>query len=187
MDLVHRQRARLSQRRAPTATVPPTAFPLSHPYFARNHVRIRAAKEVVAVPRGVHRSLVNRYGPRTPAIAAAKPSGLDASSDAAGAARGGAAGVTARLGGGLGVAGGLALVGSSRPLLELASCKACVALEEEISRLKSDEKDEVYFLLSFVMVWVMFVVFVVVVSATMLALVVGEGYCASRTCRHLGQ
>lgn len=84
--------------------------------------------------------MVNRYGPRTPAMAAPKPSGLDASSDAAGAAR-----VAARLGGGLGVTGGLALVGSSRPLLELASCKACMALEEEILRLKSYENDEVFF------------------------------------------
>lgn len=98
----------------------------------------------MAVPRGVHRSLVNRYGPRTPAVTSVKPLGLEGTGvgDATGA-RGGAAGVTARLGGGLGLTGGLALVGSSRPLLELASCKACAALAEEISRLKTNEQSEV--------------------------------------------
>lgn len=101
---------------------------------------------MVAVPRGVHRSLVNRYGPRTPAVAA-KPPLFDASG---GKGAGGAAAAMAAaasrisLGRGRGVlGGGLALVGSSRPLLELSSCTACAALDEEIMRLKSEEQKEV--------------------------------------------
>lgn len=38
---------------------------------------------------------------------------------------------------------GMALVGSSRPLLELSSCTACKALEEEMVLLKSAEQKEV--------------------------------------------
>lgn len=37
----------------------------------------------------------------------------------------------------------MALVGSSRPLLELSSCTACKALEEEMALLKSTEQKEV--------------------------------------------
>lgn len=97
----------------------------------------------MAVPRGVHRSLVNRYGPRTPAIPGGKLLGLDTGASGGAGAGGGAAGLRGRLGGGLGLTGGLPLVGSSRPLLELSSCTACAAIEEEMARLKSDEQNEV--------------------------------------------
>ncbi|CAN0455289.1 unnamed protein product, partial [Ectocarpus sp. 12 AP-2014] len=58
--------------------------PVSNHHVVCRHGRVkpnvgvkRATKEMVAVPRGVHRSLVNRYGPRTPAVVAGKPSPLD--------------------------------------------------------------------------------------------------------------
>lgn len=95
---------------------------------------------MVAVPRGVHRSLVNRYGPRTPAVVAKDANGAKAGGAAA------AAGASGRIsvGRGRGVPGsGLALVGSSRPLLELSSCPACAALGEEMARIKTAEQKEV--------------------------------------------
>lgn len=106
--------------------------------------RSRATKEMVAVPRGVHRSLVNRYGPRTPAVVAGKPSPLDATTGGVKVAV--APGESAdriSVGRGRGRGQGMALVGSSRPLLELTSCTACAALEEERALLKSAEQKEV--------------------------------------------
>lgn len=94
---------------------------------------------MVAVPRGVHRSLVNRYGPRTPAVAAGKP---DANGFKATPGPGESAGRVS-VGRGRGRGQGMALVGSSRPLLELASCTACAALEEEMALAKSTEQKEV--------------------------------------------
>ncbi|CAM9992041.1 unnamed protein product, partial [Ectocarpus sp. 8 AP-2014] len=102
-----------------------------------------ATKEMVAVPRGVHRSLVNRYGPRTPAVVAGKPSPLDATTGGVKVAV--APGESAdriSVGRGRGRGQGMALVGSSRPLLELTSCTACAALEEERALLKSAEQKE---------------------------------------------
>ncbi|CAN0122008.1 unnamed protein product, partial [Ectocarpus fasciculatus] len=102
-----------------------------------------ATKEMVAVPRGVHRSLVNRYGPRTPAVVAGKPSPLDATTGGVKVAV--APGESAdriSVGRGRGRGQGMALVGSSRPLLELSSCTACAALEEERALLKSAEQKE---------------------------------------------
>ena len=100
----------------------------------------------------MHRSLVNRYGPRTPA-AVAKPPPSDGNGAKIGSAAAAAAAAAANMGGrtsvgrGRGVAGaGLPLVGSSRPLLELSACTACLALEEEMTRLKSVEQKEVRFL-----------------------------------------
>lgn len=96
----------------------------------------RATKEVVAIPRGVHRSFVNRYGPRTPAGVIAKRSVLDANGGI-GAGAGVLATPASRQG------RDLALVGSSRPLLELVSCTACAALDEELKKMKSAEQMEV--------------------------------------------
>ncbi|CAM9705807.1 unnamed protein product [Ectocarpus sp. 4 AP-2014] len=103
-----------------------------------------ATKEMVAVPRGVHRSLVNRYGPRTPAVVAGKLSPLDATTGGVKVAV--APGESAdriSVGRGRGRGQGMALVGSSRPLLELTSCTACAAMEEERALLKSAEQKEV--------------------------------------------
>lgn len=97
----------------------------------------------MAIPRGVHRSFVNRYGPRTPAGVVAKSSVLDANGGIAAAA-----GVLATPASGRaslldGQGRDLALVGSSRPLLELVSCTACAALDEELKKMKSAEQMEV--------------------------------------------
>lgn len=100
----------------------------------------RATREMVAVPRGVHRSLVNRYGPRTPAVVAGKPA--DANGFKATPGPGESAGRVS-VGRGRGRGQGMALVGSSRPLLELTSCTACAALEEEMALAKSTEQKEV--------------------------------------------
>jgi len=97
---------------------------------------------MVAVPRGVHRSLVNRYGPRTPAATAAKPAATDANGFKAKQVPGESAGRVS-VGRGRGRGQGMALVGSSRPLLELSSCTACAALEEEMALAKSAEQKEV--------------------------------------------
>lgn len=97
---------------------------------------------MVAVPRGVHRSLVNRYGPRTPAVVAAKPSPVDSNGFKVTAPGESAGRISVGRGRGRG-RGHMALVGSSRPLLELSSCTACAALEEEIALVKSAEQKEV--------------------------------------------
>lgn len=97
---------------------------------------------MVAVPRGVHRSLVNRYGPRTPAVVAAKPSPVDSNGFKVGPGPGESVGRIS-VGRGRGRGQGMALVGSSRPLLELTSCKACAALEQEMALLKTTEQKEV--------------------------------------------
>ena len=90
---------------------------------------------MLAVPQGVHRSLVNRYGPRTPSVVARTSSVLDPRGTITSAAATSASG---RAG-----AADLALVGSSRPLLELVSCTACAALDEELVKRKSVEQKEV--------------------------------------------
>ena len=95
----------------------------------------------MAVPRGVHRSLVNRYGPRTPAIVA-KPSNLDANGGYTAVATSASSRAAAYNTVGRG-ASDLALVGSSRPLLELVSCTACKALDEELAKGKGAEQTEV--------------------------------------------
>ena len=97
---------------------------------------------MVAVPRGVHRSLVNRYGPRTPAVVAGKPAPPDVNGFKATPGPGESAGRVS-VGRGRGRGQGMALVGSSRPLLELTSCTACAALEEEMALAKSTEQKEV--------------------------------------------
>eukprot|EP00903_Cladosiphon_okamuranus_P013693 g12750.t1 len=120
--------------------------PVSNHHVVCRHGRVkpnvgvkRAAKEMVAVPRGVHRSLVNRYGPRTPAVVAEKP---DANGFKATPGPGESAGRVS-VGRGRGRGQGMALVGSSRPLLELVSCPACAALEKEMALAKSTEQKEV--------------------------------------------
>ncbi|CAM9260892.1 unnamed protein product [Scytosiphon promiscuus] len=124
--------------------------PVSNHHVVCRHGRVkpnigvkRATKEMVAVPRGVHRSLVNRYGPRTPAMVPAKPSPLGGNGGIMAPTVPGESASRVSVGRGRGRGHGMALVGSSRPLLELSSCTACKALEEEMAMLKSTEQKEV--------------------------------------------
>lgn len=123
-----------------TAPPPPSGHMFDLP--CRQPTVHRATREMVAVPRGVHRSLVNRYGPRTPAVVAGKPPPQDSNNYKAAQAPGESA-ARVSVGRGRGRGQGMALVGSSRPLLELASCTACAVLEEEMALAKSAEQKEV--------------------------------------------